>query len=186
LVYIAKPATTTLILLVAVLARQPVSMAYQWLIVVGLLFALAGDIFLMLPADRFLAGLVSFLLAHLWYIGAFGAALLGWSLSWWGLAVVLFAAGVYLVLQPHLGALQWPVLFYMAAISFMAWLAITLFVQQGEAWALSAAAGAGLFVISDATLALNRFRKPFRSAPLLVLGSYYLAQWLIALSVYAQ
>jgi uncharacterized membrane protein YhhN len=186
LVYIAKPATTTLILLVAVLARQPVSMAYQWLIVVGLLFALAGDIFLMLPADRFLAGLVSFLLAHLWYIGAFGAALLGWSLSWWGLAVVLFAAGVYLVLQPDLGALQWPVLFYMAAISFMAWLAITLFVQRGEAWALSAAAGAGLFVISDATLAINRFRKPFRSAPLLVLGSYYLAQWLIALSVYAQ
>ena len=186
LVYIAKPATTTLILLVAVLVPQPVSMAYQWLIVVGLLFALAGDIFLMLPADRFLAGLVSFLLAHLWYIGAFGVALLGWSLSWWGLAVVLFAASVYLVLQPHLGALQWPVLFYMATISFMAWLAITLFVQRGDAWALSAAAGAIFFVISDATLALNRFRKPFRSAQLLVLGSYYLAQWLIAVSVYAQ
>ena len=35
LVYIAKPATTTVILLVAVLVPQPVSMAYQWLIVVG-------------------------------------------------------------------------------------------------------------------------------------------------------
>lgn len=183
LAYVAKPATTTLILLMALLAPTPVSSVYQWLIVVGLLFSLAGDIFLMLPTDRFLAGLVSFLLAHLCYIGAFASALDGWSLSRWGLTVVLLAAGVYFVLRPYLGTLQWPVLLYMATISLMAWLAITLFVQRGEGWTQAAAVGAILFVVSDAALALNHFRQRFGSAQLIVLGTYYLAQWLIALSV---
>lgn len=72
---------------------------------------------------------------------------------------------------------------YMAVISLMAWLAITMFVQWGEGWALSAAVGAILFVLSDTTLALNHFRRRFWYAQLLVLGSYYLAQWLIALSI---
>ena len=40
-----------------------------------------------------------------------------------------------------------------------------------------------LFVVSDAALATNRFRGAFASAQLLVLGTYYPAQWLIALSV---
>ena len=43
--------------------------------------------------------------------------------------------------------------------------------------------GAILFTLSDAALALNRFRAPFASAQATILSSYYLAQWLIALSV---
>lgn len=183
LVYCAKPTTTTLLLTLAIVAAAPVSTFYQTAIVAGLLFSLAGDIFLMLPSDRFLAGLVSFLVAHLWYIAAFVSALMLWGLSWWGVPVILFAGGIYLLLRPHLGAMRLPVLFYMATISLMAWLAITLFMQRGEGWALSAAVGAILFVLSDAALALNHFRQRFGSAQLIVLGSYYLAQWLIALSV---
>lgn len=181
--YVAKPATTTLILLIALLAPAPGNSVYQWTIVVGLLFSLAGDIFLMLPADRFLAGLVSFLLAHLCYSSAFVTGLPVWQLSWWGAPVILFAGGVYWLLRPHLGVMRLPVLLYMAVISLMAWLAISLFVQRGEGWAFAAAVGALLFVISDAALALNHFRQRFWNAQLLVLGSYYLAQWLIALSV---
>lgn len=183
LIYIAKPATTTLILAIALVAPQPVSAFYQMAIVAGLLFSLAGDIFLMLPQDRFMAGLVAFLLAHLCYIAAFGAQV-GWPLlSIWGLPVVVFAISIYRLLTPHLGKLRLPVLVYMVIISLMAWLAITLFVQRREAWALWAAMGAILFVVSDSTLAINRFRKPFWSAQLIVLGTYYVAQWLIAQSV---
>ena len=183
LVYWAKAATTSLLLMIAIVTPQPVRPFYQVAIVAGLLFSLAGDIFLMLPADRFLAGLVSFLIAHLWYSSAFASVMTGWFLSWQGLPVLLFAGGIYWLLRPHLGTMQLPVLFYMAIITLMAWLAVTLFVQRGELWTLLAAGGAILFVISDATLALNRFRKPFGSAQLIVLGTYYLAQWLIALSV---
>lgn len=183
LVYLAKPVTTTLLLIIAVVAPQPMSTFYQVAIVIGLLFSLAGDIFLMLPADRFLAGLVSFLLAHLCYITAFASVLRTWRLSWWGVPVILFAGGVYWLLRPHVGAMRLPVLIYMAIISLMAWLAISLYFQRGEGWALAAAVGAVLFVISDAALALNHFRQRFWSAQLLVLGSYYVAQWLIAMSV---
>lgn len=183
LVYWAKPITVLLILTIAVLTPQPISRFYQAAIVIGLLFSLAGDIFLMLPADRFLAGLVSFLFAHLCYISAFAAVMMTRDLSWWGAPVIFTAGGIYLVLRPNLGAMQLPVLLYMAVISLMAWLAITMFVQWGEGWALSAAVGAILFVLSDATLALNHFRRRFWYAQLLVLGSYYLAQWLIALSI---
>lgn len=183
LVYWAKPATTSFLLFIALAAPPPARPFYQVTIVAGLLFSLAGDIFLMLPSDRFLAGLVSFLLAHLCYIGAFALVLPTWVLSLWGLPVLFFAGSIYWLLRPHLGTMQLPVLLYMAIIVLMAWLAVTLFVQRGEWWTLSAAVGAILFVISDATLALNRFRKPFRGAQLIVLGTYYLAQWLIALSV---
>ncbi|MEZ4729444.1 MAG: lysoplasmalogenase [Caldilineaceae bacterium] len=183
LIYSAKPLTTTLLLLLAVVAPQPVSGFYQWSIVAGLLFSLVGDIFLMLPSDRFMAGLISFLIAHLWYIAAF-ASQVHWPLfSWWGVPVIIWGGVIYVLLAPHLGRLRLPVLGYMAAILFMAWLAITLSGQRGETWTEWAASGAVLFVLSDSVLALNRFRKPFGSAQLIVLGSYYLAQWFIALSV---
>lgn len=186
LIYGAKPATTSILLLIALSATTPVSQFYQMAVSAGLLFSLAGDIFLMLPRDRFIAGLVSFLLAHLCYIAAFGAQVTWPFLSGWGLPVVIFAVGVYQLLAPHLGAMRPPVLGYMTVISLMAWVAITLFVQQRALWTLAAASGAVLFVISDSALALNRFRQRFWSAQLVVLGTYYLAQWLIALSVHNQ
>lgn len=183
LVYFTKPATTSLLLLIALGADTPVQPFYPLSIRMGLLFSLVGDIFLMLPRDRFIAGLVSFLLAHLWYIGAFGAAVRWPFFSWWGLPVVVFAVGIYVLLVPHLGKMRLPVAIYMVVIALMAWLAISLFAQEHARWTFAAASGAVLFVISDATLALNRFRQRFWSAQLIVLGTYYLAQWLIALSV---
>ena len=49
------------------------------------------------------------------------------------------------------------------------------------AW--SAAIGAALFVMSDTMLGLDRFRPGVNLSPILVLGTYYAAQWLIALSI---
>lgn len=183
LVYVAKPTTTTLILFLALTATPHVSSFYQWAIVLGLLFSLAGDIFLMLPTDRFIAGLVAFLLAHVVYSVAFGR-----EVSWppwtpWGLGLLLYALVIYRLLWPNLGKL-WPaVLVYLVAITAMAWLAVAMAIQTGTSWATLAALGAILFVISDSALALNRFRGRFWSADLMVLSTYYLAQWLIARSV---
>ncbi len=183
LIYLAKPTTTTLILFLALCAAPQVSGAYQVAIGIGLLFSLAGDIFLMLPRDRFVAGLVAFLLAHITYSIAFGSQVRWPAWSPWGIGVVLYAALIYRLLQPKLGKL-WPaVLIYLIAITVMAWLSIVMFRQTGTTPALFAAVGALLFVISDSALALNRFRGRFWSADLLVLSTYYLAQWLIARSV---
>ncbi len=183
LIYFAKPTTTTLILLVALVAKPPVGPLYQSAIGIGLLFALAGDIFLMLPTDRFIAGLVSFLITHLCYIVAFGTQIRPpfWSPA--TLLLLLYALLIYGLLYRHLGHMRMPVLLYLVAIAAMAWLGLLFATQQQSVWALAAGVGSVLFVISDSVLALNRFRRPFAGAQWLVLTTYYLAQWLIAWSV---
>ena len=48
---------------------------------------------------------------------------------------------------------------------------------------LFAECGAILFLISDALLAWNRFRMKFKSAQFLINGTYYVAQWTLAMSL---
>jgi uncharacterized membrane protein YhhN len=184
--YLCKPLATALIMISALSRALDAPRAYAVAIVAGLLCSLAGDIFLMLPADRFIAGLVSFLLAHLAYIVAFSVAP-GARLSFRSALLVLpllvYGAGAYCRLLPHLGGLAPPVLVYMLVIVAMAWRALDLWTEVRTLGAFSAALGALLFVASDSLLAFNRFAGKFAAAQALVLGTYYVAQWLIALSV---
>lgn len=181
-VYLLKPLTTALIL-AAALALPAADGVYRALVAAGLIFSLAGDIFLMLPRDAFLPGMVSFLVAHLLYIAAFTRPN-GWALAPLALALLaLFGIGYSALLWPKLGALRWPVLAYIATILVMAWQAIGLWQTAETTAAGRATLGALSFVASDASLAWDRFRRPLRLAPLMVLGTYYLAQALIAWSV---
>jgi uncharacterized membrane protein YhhN len=184
LVYACKPLATTLILALA-LATGGDDRAYTALIGVGLACSLAGDIFLMLPQDRFIPGLVSFLVAHLAYIAAFIRAadrpLAGTSVLPL-IPLLVYGIVVFAILRPHLGPLMVPVLAYMLVILLMAWRAIDYARQDPTPGPRAAALGALLFVLSDSALALNRFARPFRAAPALILGTYFAAQWLIALS----
>src|SRR4051812_47599183 len=70
-IYLFKPLTMILIILIAFESKYAVSPFYKYAILGGLVCSLAGDIFLMLPLDRFIHGLVSFVLAPLFYIAAF-------------------------------------------------------------------------------------------------------------------
>ncbi len=155
---------------------------YQGLIIAGLIFSLAGDVFLMLPSDQFIAGLVSFLIAHIFYILAFVLDA-GGAAVWWILPFLLYGAIIYSYLAPHVGKLRLPVIIYMLAILVMAWQALGRWLALGDMGGLLAFAGALLFVVSDSILALNRFRQPFRLARTLTMSTYYTAQWLIALSI---
>ncbi|KAF1055460.1 MAG: hypothetical protein GAK43_00254 [Stenotrophomonas maltophilia] len=148
-----------------------------------------GDIALMLPVDAFLPGLVVFLLAHGCYIVAFRA---GWGGGGWLLGSGVLLATVAAVniagLWPHLPlAMRVPVLVYVAALALMAALALARAgarsAPPGARWA---AVGALLFVASDALLAWDRFAGGLPQASLLVLASYYAAQYGIARSVLPQ
>ena len=182
-VYLFKPLTTTLILVLALATPSPVSSAYQTAVVLGLLFSLAGDVFLMLPSDRFVAGLASFLVAHLCYIAAFLPAADGAMSAWALLPFLLYGAVLLRVLWPHLGRLAGPVLLYSATLLVMGWQAAEQHLALHTAGTLAALVGAMLFVVSDSLLAFNRFVRPFRAAQPVVLSTYFAAQWLIALSV---
>ncbi len=182
-VYFFKPLTMFFIILIAWQTKNPVSSFYKYAIICGLVFSLTGDIFLMLPADRFISGLLSFLLAHLLYITAFtfeGARSPG-VLS--AVLLLIYGALMLRILLPHLGSMKAPVVMYMLVIMLMAWQALNRWMatpaEQGSALAL---AGALLFVVSDSLLARNRFKSRFRCAQIHIMSTYFMAQWLIALS----
>jgi uncharacterized membrane protein YhhN len=179
-----KPLPIALFVLIAATAQPPISPLYRSLILAGLLFSMVGDIFLAAGEARFVPGLVAFLIAHLFYTGAF-LTQRGLGGPWW-LAVVAIAYGVLMLalLWPFVpAALRAPVAIYMAAILVMVWLAAGWWTSDGGHNAGLAALGALSFVASDSTLAWDRFRRPFRLAPLAVMVTYYAAQALLALSV---
>lgn len=181
--YISKPLTTTLILL-PVLALLPESEgAYVALIAAGLAFALLGDTLLMLPKDRFVLGIASFAATHVLYTAAFIAAAGVALINPYVIPLIIFAVLMIRFLWPGVRkSLQIPILAYVVLITVMAAQAIGAALDSDSNGLALAAAGSLLFLASDSMLAANRFRVPFTAAQALVLSTYWLGQWLIALS----
>jgi len=179
---IVKTAAVALLAVLAWIAGGPL------LLVAALALSAAGDAFLAQEGETpFLAGLASFLAAHLAYVALFlstggGAAML--TAEPWRLALALLAAAGAVVLLRRLlpaagPAMRVPVAAYAAAILAMLWAAATV-------PAPIILAGAALFVLSDSLLAIGRFllppdspRQPATGAAVWVF--YYLAQAAIAL-----
>jgi len=181
--YVFKPLATLLVLALAL--SQPASLpAYRWAVAAGLAFSTAGDVFLMLPRDRFVAGLASFLIAHLFYIYAFSIGVpFGTAPLLW---LPFFAAGgavVAVIWRGVAPAMLGAVIAYVVVIAVMAGQAAGRWHAVGGDAALAAAAGAALFVVSDSILAINRFRAQVHAERAMTLGSYWAAQLLIALSI---
>jgi uncharacterized membrane protein YhhN len=181
--YILKPLTTFLIFAMIAVSPPWSVNKYQGLIAVGLLFSLAGDVFLMLPPRYFEGGILCFSATHILYFLAF--------VSVSGIAFVQPATPLVVIIAIALAALIWrgvnpslhiPVLAYTVLIAIMAIQAVGAAITLGTTGSIIAAAGALLFFVSDAMLAIDRFRSPFAAARALVLSSYWLGQWLIAIS----
>ena len=191
--YVCKPLATLLLLLLAARAIAPVSARYRGTILLGLLFSLLGDIFLMLPVDMFLAGLGAFLLAHLFYMSAFFAGSDARTRLTSIAVFAVFGVANLAGLLPRLeSAMRVPVIAYVIALLLMAGFALararSLRMREGAASAVAASArlaaiGAAFFVASDTLLAWNRFGGGIPLASLWVLATYFTAQWYIARSV---
>jgi uncharacterized membrane protein YhhN len=187
-VFVFKPLTTILVIAATLWVFAPADPRYREWILAGLVFSLAGDVFLMLGEVRFLLGLGSFLVAQLIYAGAFtlGLRIDAAQLPWLA-PFAFFALMVVLVLWKGLpnAMMRGAVMVYAAAIGVMAWRAAVR-LQAGTVPLPSGAAalaGACLFLASDAVLAVNRFRRPFRLGEPVTLALYWAAQFLIGLSV---
>ncbi len=184
--YFAKPGVM-LVLLVWLWQASGFSGSLIWF-GLGLVFSMAGDIFLMLPRERFIAGLVAFLLAHVAYIIGFNQTPTAFNLAGFVLAVLValvflrvyrrIAVGLDSSGQP---ALKTPVLVYSLVISVM--LLSALLTLAANTWQAGAAilvsAGALLFFLSDTLLASNKFVTPIRWGRLAVIITYHLGQILI-------
>jgi uncharacterized membrane protein YhhN len=151
------------------------------MILAGLVFSLAGDVFLINP-QNFVFGLASFLIAHLFYIAAFASAARGRFKPVSAGAFLFGAAMLWLIWGGVPAGLQIPVIFYALAISAMLASAFNFHLARKAPESAFAFSGAFLFVASDAALAYNKFAREFALAKAVILSTYFLAQWLIARS----
>jgi len=180
---LAKP--IPLFLIIALFFVNLVSLApagaFPYLIFLGLISGVAGDILLLHPS-RFLSGLVAFLLGHLLYVAGF--------------ATVPFSLPALLVLAPFAATFSFglvllgrmeesarrkyrvPLLLYMTAITLMFVTALNFDRNAGSPLPLFTI-GSLLFCLSDGVLAWNRFHRPFPPAQAVILTTYYSAQILI-------
>ncbi|XP_049986786.1 lysoplasmalogenase TMEM86A isoform X3 [Alexandromys fortis] len=154
------------------------------LIFVGLVFSAVGDAFLIWQDHGYFEyGLLMFAVTHILYASAFGMRPLALRT---GLVIALLSGLCYALLYPGLsGAVTYLVGVYVALISFMGWRAMAGLRLVGAAWRwteLAAGSGALLFIVSDLTIALDKFCFPVPCSRALIMSTYYAAQMLIALS----
>lgn len=181
--FIAKPGVM-LLLLAWLYQVSGFSGPLLWF-ALGLAFSLAGDIFLMLPREQFIAGLISFLLAHICYIVGFLETPV--PLNFPGAVIAIIIALVFLRIYRRIAAgldasgnsrLKLPVLIYSLVISVMLFLALRTL--TGSYWdtqsALLVSAGALLFFLSDTLLAWNKFVYPLRQGRFISIIPYHLGQ----------
>ncbi|MEP6791187.1 MAG: lysoplasmalogenase family protein [Ramlibacter sp.] len=149
-------------------------------LLVGLAFSLLGDCFLMFPGF-FIPGLVSFLVAHLFYIALFKRGM-PWFPSRRALLCTLgLGAAMYAFLFNGLNpVLKIAVAAYVVVIALMAAQAIGRAAVLRDRASMCVAIGAAFFMLSDSLLATNRFAVQFPMAQFFVLATYYVAQILIA------
>ena len=170
----SKPLALIALILVA-LALHPADQLVRAWFVVALVCSFAGDVFLLFDEHYFVAGLVSFLFAHLAY--TFG--LIGfdeWSSAGFLVGVAMMAAlamaiGVRIVLaarrKEHV--LGPAVTTYLLAISVMFCTAMA----TGSTWAIL---GAALFVASDSVLGWRQFVSKASWMPVTIMVTYHLGQ----------
>ncbi len=181
--WLSKPLASAAFIAVALLSGALDTVYGGW-ILLGLCLSWLGDL-LLIPKERkemFLAGIGSFLLAHLAYSMAFFS--LGFDLKAFLLASVvasLAAWCLYRWLAAGLsGLFVYFVPLYLAVIMVMVVFSLSTTVVTGETMLLL---GAVLFAISDVSVARDRFIAPGFINRLWGLPLYYIAQLILALSV---
>lgn len=187
-IYVLKPASTLMVIAVALLSLlEPTrSLTYTIGVSLGLLFSLGGDVALMFEDSRkaFPVGLGLFLVAHVIYTVVFLS--LGRFSAWDAVSTVVLlvaGAGFYRLAEPNLGSMKGPVVGYILVISVMVSRALSTLVSPvfGDGQALMVVAGALLFYFSDVILGANRFWRPWKYHDA-SLALYYGGQSLIALA----
>lgn len=170
------------------------------LFILGQTAGLAGDIFLMLSPRWFLAGLASFLVGHLFYIGLIGRQIitatrefgLNHYAVWWMVLIIIIWAVMlrlfYRIVIPEAPRLKM-LRYFWILVQVYAWilgilvmvsfLLVTIPANYSPAM-LFLPAGALLFFISDSLLAYDRFTRKTPAIRLWVMVTYHLAQFGLA------
>ena len=166
-------------------------------VIPALVFSWLGDMFLMfLPHEGatelwgiaynenfFLAGLASFLLAHVAYILAFTLPFrhesqkgIIRSKPWIPAILLLYGIGLIYWLFPHLGEFMVPVIVYATVILLMVLFAINRLGRVSETAFWICLTGALLFMFSDSMIAINKWPFPFELSRPMIMITYISGQ----------
>lgn len=162
----------------------------KWLLG-AIFFSWLGDVFLIRDSEGFfIMGLVSFLIAHVAYIAIFfglGKGKNGFLKSniWLLAPFVLFwlGANYWFALWEKAPDMLIPVLVYSGVITAMAAAALNLKGLISNRSFSFLLPGALIFMLSDMTIAINRFKFPFEQAAFCIMVTYVIAQGLIVFGV---
>jgi len=187
---IAKPLILLSLIFFFIDQGKHLSSKTKVITLLALLFSLAGDVLLMftdISASFFLSGLVAFLLAHSMYIMVFLDKKNSKKIALLFIAVLLiYAIGIFYLLNDGLGDMIIPVIIYMLVILTMV---LTSTMRKDNVSNQSynlVFLGAIFFVISDSFLAINKFYQPVPLSKIIIMSTYSLAQYLIVLGLLKQ
>jgi uncharacterized membrane protein YhhN len=155
-------------------------------VIFALLLSWLGDV-LLLNADYFIGGLISFLLAHVLYILAYRQhqyedkenALYGVQRIRLAFPIVLAGTGLVVVLLPVLGELKIPVMIYACVLVVMVLHSLFRYGRTNMVSFWMVFTGAVFFMASDSLLALDKFLMPVSFGGFWIMFTYTIAQYLI-------
>lgn len=193
LIFITKPLLMPVLIAWMLVNRPAANGRFHTIILVSLVFSMAGDCFLMLKNDNlFLFGLSAFLIAHILYIIGFANNLktsplpLPWggkimlALPYLGfVAVFLYILKEHILTNPATKDFFIPVVVYACTIGIMGIFAMYRMSATNKLSFRLILAGALLFIASDSMIAINKFVSPLSNASLLIMSTYIIAQYLI-------
>lgn len=167
-----------LIILFGLLQLPKVKELHHYLLVLGLLFCMLGDYSL----QWFVIGLFSFLVGHVFYIFAFNLRrrkrpinkTIGIAIIVYGIIMAIIMINA--LIKGNESGLIFPVILYIIVISIMVW---TAWLTK-HIWLM---VGSFCFLISDSILSLSLFVGSIQGETLLVMSTYYGAQFCFARSM---
>jgi len=171
--------------------QKSVYTIFSSLITGALVFSAAGDILMMftdVSDNFFLAGLVTFLIAHFFYTAAFTYDIFQkrvkeqhWGQLAFSTLMVVYSAEFYILNRFSFGDMWLPVMIYCIAISVMGISAIMRGRYHNPSAYYRIVAGALLFIAADSFIALEKFVMHFDFSGVVILGTYFTAQYLISM-----
>ena len=169
------------ILLLAVYAFLNTQGRTRLLLTFALVLSSLGDVFLALHPKYFVPGLVSFLVAHLFYIWLFlGSKQRSLTVKDMTVGGILALYGIGLVswLYPNLGPMTAPVIAYATVLLIMGFTA-----RLGNFSGSIVFIGALIFIASDSGIAITKFAGADEWLGYVTWSAYVLAQYLIVFGV---
>jgi uncharacterized membrane protein YhhN len=148
----------------------------------ALFFSFWGDLFLLLKADFFMFGLVSFLMAHIFYIKISAGYLKKINfikIITAFLPFIIVFGGVIFLISAHLEEMLFPVIVYGVIICTFGTLTLLNYLQEKSTENLWLFLGALFFILSDSLLAINKFYQASEIYSISIMITYIVAQFLI-------